>query len=125
MRLVPNLLLLVLDDHGWADVGANDPTTTETPQLDKLISRGVRFTDFHVGASVCTPSRAALLTGRLCPRTGVCRNFSPLSRYGMATTERTIADVLSATHESRASARLEPSTSGSPPPCLACPSPLC
>jgi hypothetical protein len=90
----PNFLLLFLDDHGWGDMGANVNTTTETPNMDRLAHSGIRFLDFHVGFSVCTPSRAALLTARLCPRTGVCKNFNPTSRYGMALTERTIADVL-------------------------------
>jgi arylsulfatase G len=96
----PNLLIFLLDDHGWADVGANDPTTTETPHMDGLVRSGIRFQDMHVGFSVCTPSRAALLTGRLCPRTGVCGNFAPTSTKGMALGELTIADILSTTHES-------------------------
>ena len=65
----------------WHDV------KSETPHMDALAASGIRFSDFHVGFSVCTPSRAALLTGRLCPRTGVCNNFGPYSRHGMALTE--------------------------------------
>jgi arylsulfatase G len=91
----PNLVLFFLDDHGWGDLGANHPTTLETPHMDKLAAGGLRFTDFHVGYSVCTPSRAALLTGRLCPRTDVCSNFGPTSTHGMALTERLMPEVLS------------------------------
>ena len=111
----PNFLILFLDDHGWGDMGANarsvDPAqlpafpigpwkdaegryTPETPHMDALAESGIRFADFHVGFSVCTPSRAALLTGRLCPRTGVCSNFGPYSAHGMAEGERTVADIL-------------------------------
>ena len=109
----PNFLVLFLDDHGWGDLGANADSIpagqmppfpvgpwhdvkAETPHMDALAASGIRFTDFHVGFSVCAPSRAALLTGRLCTRTGVCKNFSPYSRYGLASTERTMADILGA-----------------------------
>ena len=107
----PNFLVLFLDDNGYGDLGANAEAVppaqmpaypvgswhdvkSETPHMDALAASGIRFSDFHVGFSVCTPSRAALLTGRLCPRTGVCNNFGPYSRHGMALTERTMADIL-------------------------------
>jgi arylsulfatase A-like enzyme len=54
-----------------------------------------RLTDFHAGASVCTPSRAALLTGRLGLRTGLTKNFGPDALGGIPTNETTIAEVLS------------------------------
>merc|ERR1719273_755837 len=54
----------------------------------------MRFADFHVGASVCTPSRASLLTGRLGIRTGVRRNFSPYSKGGLPLNESTLAEIL-------------------------------
>ena len=91
----PNIALLFLDDHGWGDFGANTGVANLTPEMDRLAAEGVRFTDFHVAASVCTPSRAALLTGRYGGRTGVTTNFAPASIHGMATTELTIANVLS------------------------------
>ena len=53
-----------------------------------------RLTDFHAGASICTPSRAALLTGRLGLRTGVINNFVPRSLAGLPLNETTIAEVL-------------------------------
>jgi arylsulfatase A-like enzyme len=92
----PNVVILFLDDHGWGDVGANAGAAAvpETPHIDALAASGARFTDFHSGYSVCTASRAALLTGRLAPRTGVFGNFAPTSSEGMALQERTIADVL-------------------------------
>ena len=67
---------------------------TETPFMDKLSSEGIRFTDFHAAASVCTPSRAGLLTGRYGLRTGISGNFGPTSLYGLGQTELTIANVL-------------------------------
>jgi len=99
----PNFVVLFLDDHGWGDFSGNDPRTTETPRMAQMASEGLRFSDFHSSFSVCTASRGALLTGRLCPRTGVCGNFGPTSKQGMALSERTIADVLApAGYESHA-----------------------
>eukprot|EP00301_Raphidiophrys_heterophryoidea_P023586 c7418_g1_i1.p1 GENE.c7418_g1_i1~~c7418_g1_i1.p1 ORF type:complete len:599 (-),score=125.07 c7418_g1_i1:165-1961(-) len=89
-----NVVILFLDDHGWSDVGCNNDTTTETPNIDELAKGGLRFTDFHAGASVCTPSRAALLTGRLGIRTGVYQNFVPFSKGGIPEGELTIADLM-------------------------------
>jgi hypothetical protein len=63
----PNIVVFFGDDWGWGDLGANWPATKAlnlTPRLDELAAGGLRFTDFHAGASVCTPSRAALLTGQ-------------------------------------------------------------
>ena len=74
--------------------GVNDASVTETPHIDALAKGGMRFTDMHAGFSVCTPSRAALLTGRLAPRTGVSSNFGDDSTHGLPLTERTIADLL-------------------------------
>lgn len=51
--------------------------------MDALAAAGIRFTDMHAGASVCTPARAAILTGRLGPRTGVKKNFAQSSLYGL------------------------------------------
>ena len=97
---VPNFVVFFLDDHGWGDLGANWPSTHETPNLDKLASNGLRFTDFHSAFSVCTPSRAALLTGRLAPRTGVGSNFGQESKFGLASQEVLLPELLSETHES-------------------------
>ena len=59
----PNILLLFLDDHGWGDTSVHLPNVTETPNMLRLASEGVSFHDFHVAASVCTPSRAANAAG--------------------------------------------------------------
>lgn len=65
--------------------------------MDKLAAGGIRFTDFHVGASVCSVSRAALLTGRLGLRNGVTHNFEDTSVAGLPRTELTIAELLKPT----------------------------
>ena len=90
----PNVVLMNVDDTGWGDYGFNNPAVADTPILDALRSRGMRFSDMHAGASVCTPSRAALLTGRIGLRTGVTGNFMPFSLGGLPRSETTIAALL-------------------------------
>ncbi len=60
----PNIVLIVIDDLGWADVGCNGSTFYQTPQIDRLASQGMRFTDAYAAGPVCSPTRASLLTGR-------------------------------------------------------------
>ena len=96
----PHFLLLFLDDHGWGDMGAYNPSTKETPNMDRLARSGMRFTDFHAGTSVCTPSRAAILTGRLGLRTGVTTNFLPPSIGGLPIEEFVLPELLPASYES-------------------------
>lgn len=59
-----NIVFIVADDLGWADVGFTGASDVRTPHLDALAARGVRLTRYY-GQPVCTPSRAAILTGRL------------------------------------------------------------
>ncbi|MEM8680767.1 MAG: arylsulfatase [Planctomycetota bacterium] len=78
----PNVVLILADDMGYGDVTCYDPKSQiQTPNLDRLASEGVRFTDAHTASGVCTPSRYALLTGRYAWRTrlkqGVFGGFSP------------------------------------------------
>jgi arylsulfatase G len=88
----PNFVILFGDDWGYGDLGLNRGLNI-TPNLDKLVSRGVRFTDGHA-MSVCTPSRASLLTGRLGLRTGTVVNFQQSSWEGLPRTEITVAELL-------------------------------
>jgi arylsulfatase A-like enzyme len=60
----PNVMLIIADDMGYGDIGAYGATDTRTPHLDRLAGEGVRLTDFYANAPVCTPTRAALMTGR-------------------------------------------------------------
>lgn len=83
------LVFFFLDDHGYGDFNV-----AETPHLNALAAGGLTFTDFHAAFSVCTPSRAGLLTGRLAPRTGVGSNFGQTSSHGLALSEITVADML-------------------------------
>ena len=94
----PNFVLMLLDDHGYGDVGAYDSSVDETPHMDALAASGIRFTDFHSAASLCTPSRAALMTGRLGLRTGVTTNFGTVSLGGLPSEELTIAELLPASY---------------------------
>ena len=59
----PNIILILADDLGYGDLGCYGQTQIKTPNLDKLASEGLRFTDFYAGSTVCAPSRCALMTG--------------------------------------------------------------
>ena len=60
----PNLVFILADDFGWADLACYGSTFHETPHLDRLAARGMRFTDAHAACSVCSPTRASILTGK-------------------------------------------------------------
>ncbi|XP_065591489.1 arylsulfatase G [Cyrtonyx montezumae] len=92
----PNFIIILADDLGWGDLGANWAETKETPHLDELAAEGTRFVDFHSAASTCSPSRASLLTGRLGVRNGVTHNFAISSLGGLPLNETTLAEVLRA-----------------------------
>ncbi|OXB64819.1 hypothetical protein ASZ78_006557 [Callipepla squamata] len=92
----PNFIVILADDLGWGDLGANWAETKETPHLDELAAQGTRFVDFHSAASTCSPSRASLLTGRLGVRNGVTHNFAISSLGGLPRNETTLAEVLRA-----------------------------
>ena len=68
----PNLVILFADDMGYGDLGCYGHPTIRTPNLDRMAGDGMRFTQFYSAAPVCTPSRAALMTGRLPIRSGMC-----------------------------------------------------
>jgi arylsulfatase A-like enzyme len=67
----PNILLILADDLGWGDVGFNGGKEARTPNLDRLAAGGMVFTDFHSNGATCTPTRAALMTGRYQQRSGM------------------------------------------------------
>ena len=73
----PNFIVIFADDLGFGDISCYGPTGVETPQIDSLAEQGFRSTDFFVPANVCSPSRAALLTGRYPMRCGY-----PVARHG-------------------------------------------
>ena len=66
----PNVIIMVMDDMGWGDVGVNGDPAKETPNLDLMAREGILMTDFYTANPLCSPSRAAFLTGRLPIRNG-------------------------------------------------------
>jgi arylsulfatase A-like enzyme len=93
----PNLIVIMTDDLGYADVGFNGCKDIPTPHIDSIASNGVKFTDGYVCYSVCSPSRAGFMTGRYPQRFGFERNprWAPENREsGLALSESTLADAL-------------------------------
>jgi arylsulfatase A-like enzyme len=64
----PNIVFVMADDMGYGDLGCYGATKIQTPRMDRVASDGIRFTDAHASAAVCTPSRYSVLTGRYCWR---------------------------------------------------------
>ncbi len=91
---LPNVIIVFCDDMGYADIGPFGARGYATPHLDRMAREGMAFTDFHVGRSVCSPSRAALMTGCYPVRVGVPGNFGPGSNTGLNPAETTIAEIV-------------------------------
>ena len=96
----PNIIIILCDDLGYGDLGCYGHPSIRTPNLDRMAAEGMRFTDFYSAAPVCTPSRAALLTGRYAARSGMAsekrRVLFPDSTGGLPPSEITIAEALKA-----------------------------
>lgn len=91
----PNIIIFFTDDQGYADLGCYGAEGFETPNIDQLANEGIRFTDFYVPATVCTPSRAGLLTGRYPKRSNMHEAvLFPFSESGLSTEEFTMAEML-------------------------------
>ena len=94
----PNYIVIFVDDMGYGDLGVYGNPTISTPHLDKMAYEGQKWTQFYSAASVCTPSRAALLTGRLPVRSGMASSKNPVlfpnSLSGLPATELTLAEKL-------------------------------
>ncbi len=90
----PNVVIIFTDDQGYGDVGCYGAQGYDTPHLDRMAEEGMRFTDFTVASSVCSPSRGALLTGRYPKRWGGGGVYFPRTDHGMKPEEITIAEVL-------------------------------
>jgi len=101
----PNIILILADDLGYNDLScyrdmhprqSERPPTSRTPHIDNLAEEGMLFTDFYCGAAVCSPSRAALLTGRNATRVGIYNWIPPGTPMHLRNEEVTIAEVLRA-----------------------------
>jgi arylsulfatase A-like enzyme len=105
MKKKPNFIIMFTDDQGYNDLGCFGSKMIKTPNIDRLAEEGVKFTDFYVGSSVCTPSRAALMTG--CYPVRISMNaipdenkqpvrdvLFPHSPYGLHPDEITMAELL-------------------------------
>eukprot|EP00118_Oscarella_pearsei_P008316 m.42057 g.42057 ORF g.42057 m.42057 type:complete len:508 (+) comp33327_c0_seq4:144-1667(+) len=98
----PNIVIIYGDDVGYGDLNEYGHPTSSTPNLKRMSEEGLRILQFYSAASICSPSRASLMTGRLYPRTGVYSNgsgtglsvFNPESIGGMLLTEITVAEML-------------------------------
>ncbi len=94
----PNFVIIFCDDLGYGDLGVFGHPTIKTPNLDRMAAEGQKWTNFYAAASVCTPSRAGIMTGRLPIRNGMCsdkrRVLFPDSSGGLPTSEITIAKAL-------------------------------
>ena len=101
-EIKPNILVFLMDDMGYGDVGVYGHPTINTPYLDKMSVEGQKWTQFYSAASVCTPSRAALLTGRLPVRSGMASSVNrvlfPNSKYGIPKSEILISEKLKDQH---------------------------
>jgi len=91
----PNIVLFFTDDMGYGDIGPFGSTTHETPHLDRMAKEGIKFTDFYVSSSACTPSRSALMTGCYADRVGMGASVVfPADKRGLNPSEITIAEML-------------------------------
>lgn len=90
----PNVVLFFVDDLGWADVGVNGSTFYETPNIDGLAKGGVNFTASYSANPVCSPTRAALMTGKAPQRLGITQWIHQPSKIHLKSEEVTIAESL-------------------------------
>jgi len=90
----PNIVLIMADDLGYGGISCYGDTVIKTPNLDGLAANGIKFTDFHSNGSVCSPTRAALMTGKYQQRTGVGGVITAKSHrtVGLSLDELTIAE---------------------------------
>lgn len=91
----PNIILIMADDLGYGDISCYGSEFINTPVLDKMASEGIKFTDYHSNGAVCTPTRAALMTGNYQQRAGLEGViYAQIGKrmYGISSSEKTIAE---------------------------------
>jgi arylsulfatase A len=89
-----NFIIIMTDDQGYEDLGCFGSKRMNTPNVDNLAKEGMKLKSFYTSSSVCSPSRASLLTGRMPKRVGVPAVLFPNSKTGLPETEITIAELL-------------------------------
>ena len=90
----PNVVMIFTDDQGYSDVGCFGAEGFETPNLDRMATEGMKFTDFYVAQAVCGASRAALLTGCYPNRIGMLGAPSSHSNYGIHADEMLLPELV-------------------------------
>ena len=90
----PNFVIIFTDDQGYQDLGCFGSPKIKTPNIDRMAAEGTKFTDFYVAAPVCTPSRAALMTGCYPLRVGLPAVLFPNAKVGINPDEITLAELL-------------------------------
>src|SRR5690606_30600546 len=90
----PNVVLFLVDDLGYGDLSSYGHPTIKTPNIDGIGERGIRLTSYYAAAPSCSPSRAALLTGRYPLRVGLPRVLGPETTLGIPAAELTLAEAL-------------------------------
>ena len=92
----PNFVIIMADDLGYAELGCYGSNSFKTPHIDALARGGIRFTDFHSNGAVCSPTRAALLTGRYQQRSGIDGVITAKSHRhtGLGLEQETVAEML-------------------------------
>lgn len=90
----PNIIIILADDLGWAELGCYGNAFNETPNIDRLAERGIRFTDAYAPAPVCSPTRAAFLTGQYPVRVGITDYLRPDADNALPLSHTTIAENL-------------------------------
>ena len=90
----PNLVIIYMDDMGYADVSCFGAQGYQTPNIDRLAKEGRKFTNFHVAQAVCSASRTALLTGCYPNRIGIHGALGPTSKHGIHANEMTLGELV-------------------------------
>ena len=90
----PNFVVIYCDDLAYGDIGPFGATTYDTPNLDRLAAEGMKLTDFHSAAAVCSASRVALLTGCYPQRVGILGALGPANKHGIHDDEVLLPEIL-------------------------------
>ena len=89
----PNIVVIFIDDMGYADIGPFGAVGYQTPNLDRMAAEGMSFTDFQVSSAVCSASRVSLLTGCYHPRVGISGALGPGAEIGIHANEVTLGEL--------------------------------